>query len=174
MAKRNNSGRFLPGTSGNPNGRPLPVAFANCCKAPDEPHGANDMQNPVRKLAAQAASLDAACLSAAYEESEDVFASTLLETPKSRLAAIANGLANLKIDGGRNVVSAIGHMTAAQSIATDLLGRFGKCNERHLGRVVRRGDVMTLLADVREALPELCAAIAALDGCCSEMAEIFD
>lgn len=130
------------------------------------------MQNPIRKLAAQAASLDAACLSTAFEENENVFACMLLETPKNRLTAIANGLSNLKIDGRK--IGAIGHTTTAQGITTDLLDRFAKCSERHLGRVVRRGEAMALLADVREALPELCAAIAALDGSCSELSEIFD
>jgi hypothetical protein len=32
------------------------------------------MQNPIRKLAAQATSLEAACPSAAFEENENVFA----------------------------------------------------------------------------------------------------
>lgn len=130
------------------------------------------MQNPIRKLAAQAASLDAACLSAACEENENVFACMLLDTPKSRLTAIANGLSNLKIDGRK--IGAIARVTAAQGITTDLLGHFVKCSERHLGRVVRRGEVMALLAGVRDALPALRAEIAALDGCCSELAELFD
>lgn len=130
------------------------------------------MQNPIGKLVSQVASLDAACLSAAFEENENVFACMLLEPPRSRLSAIANGLSNLKIDGRR--VGAIGHMTTAQSITTDLLDRFAKCSERHLNRVVRRGEVMALLADVRAALPGLRSEIVALDGCCSELADLFD
>lgn len=130
------------------------------------------MQAPIRKLAAQAVSLEAACLSAACEENENVFACMLLDTPKIRLIAIANGLSNLKIDGRK--IGAIARVTAAQSIVTDLLDGFAKCSERYLGRVVRRGDAMALLADVREALPALRTEIAALDGCCSELAELFD
>jgi len=130
------------------------------------------MQNPIRKLVAQTTSLDAACVSAAGEENENVFACMLLDTPKSRLTAVANGLSNLKIDGRK--IGAIAHVTAAQGTATDLLDRFSKCSERYLGRVVRRGDVMALLAGVRAALPALRTEIAALDGCCSELAELFD
>jgi hypothetical protein len=51
-----------------------PMRARTCCSQNVYQLRATHMQNPIRKLAAQATSLEAACPSAAFEENENVFA----------------------------------------------------------------------------------------------------